>query len=50
MKSDVGVARNRSRAPRPGHVRWLLMVTAVVIGALWLVPLFSSLWLDELGT
>ena len=26
------------------------MVTAVVIGALWLVPLSSSLWLDELGT
>jgi mannosyltransferase len=37
-------------APEPGHVRWLQILTAVVIGALWLVPLFSSLWLDELGT
>ena len=36
--------------PDPGHVRWLLIVTAVVIGRLWLMPLFSSLWLDELGT
>lgn len=34
----------------PGHVRWLSLVTAVVIFSLWLMPLFSSLWLDELGT
>lgn len=36
--------------PAPGHVRSLSIVTAVVIGSLWLVPLSSSLWLDELGT
>jgi uncharacterized membrane protein len=51
MKSDV---KDRPQPidepPAPGHVRWLLIVTAVVIGSLWLVPLFSSLWLDELGT
>ena len=51
MKSDVkGRPQPIEEPPAPGHVRWLLMVTAVVIGALWLVPLFSSLWLDELGT
>ena len=37
-------------APEPGHVRWLQILTVVVIASLWLVPLFSSLWLDELGT
>ena len=37
-------------APEPGHVRWLQILTAVVIASLWLVPLLSSLWLDELGT
>ncbi len=37
-------------APEPGHVRALSIATALVIGSLWLVPLFSSLWLDELGT
>ena len=36
--------------PAPGHVRWLAIVTAVVICSLWVMPLFSSLWLDELGT
>jgi uncharacterized membrane protein len=36
--------------PAKDHVRWLWGVTAVVIASLWLVPLFSSLWLDELGT
>ncbi len=51
MKSDVkSRPQPIEEPPAPGHVRWLLMVTAVVIGALWLVPLFSSLWLDELGT
>ena len=34
----------------PGHVRWLAILTAVVIFSLWVMPLFSSLWLDELGT
>ncbi len=34
----------------PGHVRWLVILTAVVILSLWLMPLSSSLWLDELGT
>jgi mannosyltransferase len=34
----------------PGHVRFLSIVTALVIANLWLVPMFSSLWLDELGT
>ena len=34
----------------PGHVRWLAILTAVVIVSLWLMPLSSSLWLDELGT
>jgi 4-amino-4-deoxy-L-arabinose transferase-like glycosyltransferase len=36
--------------PEPGHVRWLSIATALTIGGLWLVPLFSSLWVDELGT
>ncbi len=36
--------------PVPGHVRSLSIATALVIGCLWLVPLSSSLWLDELGT
>jgi uncharacterized membrane protein len=36
--------------PEPGHVRLLSVATALVIACLWLVPLFSSLWLDELGT
>ena len=34
----------------PGHVRWLAILTAVVIFSLWVLPLFSSFWLDELGT
>ena len=34
----------------PGHVRWLAILTAVVIFSLWVMPLSSSLWLDELGT
>jgi mannosyltransferase len=34
----------------PGHVRILTIITAVVIFSLWLMPLASSLWLDELGT
>ncbi len=51
MKSDVESRPEPIEAPpEPGHIRWLLIVTAVVIGALWLVPLSSSLWLDELGT
>ena len=51
MKSDVeSRPQPVEELPAPGHVRWLLVVTAVVIGSLWLVPLFSSLWLDELGT
>jgi uncharacterized membrane protein len=38
------------QSPARDHIRWLWILTAVVIGSLWLVPLFSSLWLDELGT
>ena len=34
----------------PGHVRLAAILTAVVIFSLWLMPLVSSLWLDELGT
>jgi uncharacterized membrane protein len=53
---DGRLARMASRPreieepPDPGHVRWLSIATALVIGSLWLVPLISSLWLDELGT
>jgi 4-amino-4-deoxy-L-arabinose transferase-like glycosyltransferase len=36
--------------PEPGHVRSLSIATAFAIVGLWLVPLFSSLWVDELGT
>src|SRR5437867_3565911 len=42
-------SREIEEPPQPGHVRSLSVVTALVIGSLWLVPLFSSLWVDELG-
>ena len=53
VKSDVkSRPQPTEEPPAPGHVRWLLIVTAVVIGSLWLIPLFSAadLWVDELGT
>ena len=51
MKSDVqSRPQPIEEPPEPGHVRSLAIVTAVVIGSLWLVPLSSSLWVDELGT
>jgi mannosyltransferase len=51
MKSDVkSRPQPIEEPPAPGHVRWLAIVTAVVIGSLWLVPLSSSLWEDEFGT
>jgi mannosyltransferase len=51
MKSDVqSRPQPLEEPPAPGHVRWLAIVTAVVIGSLWLVPLSSSLWEDEFGT
>ena len=51
MKSDVqSRPQPVEEPPDPGHVRWLAIATAVVIGSLWLVPLFSSLWEDEFGT
>jgi 4-amino-4-deoxy-L-arabinose transferase-like glycosyltransferase len=55
-----GIARWR-RYPRPvaasgtdtderGHARILAALTGLVILALWVVPMTSSLWVDELGT
>lgn len=46
----TSATREIDEPPEPGHVRSLSIVTALVIGSLWLVPLFSSLWVDELGT
>jgi mannosyltransferase len=37
-------------ADEPGHARLLAAVTGLVILALWVVPMTSSLWIDELGT
>ncbi len=36
--------------PASDHVRLLAIMTGALVWALWLVPLSSSLWLDELGT
>jgi mannosyltransferase len=33
-----------------GHARILAVLTGLVVLALWMVPMISSLWLDELGT
>jgi uncharacterized membrane protein len=34
----------------PGHIRWLYISTIFAAVSLWLGPMFSSLWVDELGT
>jgi hypothetical protein len=47
MSSSPDETEERSE---PGHVRTISMATALVIGGLWLLPFFSSLWVDELGT
>ena len=46
----TGLPQDNEERSEPGHVRTLSMATVLVIGGLWLLPLFSSLWVDELGT
>jgi mannosyltransferase len=44
------VAASGTDTDERGHARILAALTGLVILALWVVPITSSLWLDELGT
>src|SRR5437762_1489374 len=49
-KELASEAAQREGDPDRAHKRFLAVLTALVVAALWIRPMFSSLWLDELGT